>query len=488
MCVSSARLVTGLGNVSDSRPVPQAPYTPWQNEPLNRAHRTKIERMNFFTHSHLLAIAILLSLSYPLTAANNQEAVCSSDPSSALIFVGTLTDWTAVGAPPQWNLATFRVGELLQGEGLDEVSVLMINNLCEKSGTKPTIGRTYLVFAGVWSKGSERHVSQLEHCGQVRPIEQATADLEYLRSSQRGTTSTQVSGEAVVEPRGYPWKTIPLPEIKIHLVGPERRFDFVSDDNGHFQGPLTPGKYAITTEFPTGYEENSPHPPITVTEHRCTQLSIDAIPTSSITAHIVDVNGTALRPMSNVQLTLETADDQQFVQSVWPDENSNLKADHLLPGRYVLGLNTYLPVNRGSAPYPPIYFPGVRTRSEAQVITLNTGEQKILSEMRIKEGKQCEIPVLVRDSLGHPIGAAVVGIAYGDYPHFYIEPREQTDDKGRETVYAVFPGPVLLRAEKDRQDGSRIESERLEVDSCPSQAISLRLTRVAVDRPEPNEK
>jgi len=71
------------------------------------------------------------------------------------------------------------------------------------------------------------------------------------------------------------------------------------------------------------------------------------------------------------------------VQSAWPDEKSNLKADNLLPGEYNLGLNTYLPVSRGSAPYPPIYFPGVGIRSEAQVITLGAGEQKVLSEMRI---------------------------------------------------------------------------------------------------------
>jgi hypothetical protein len=66
----------------------------------------------------------------------------------------------------------------------------------------------------------------------------------------------------------------------------------------------------------------------------------------------VDVEGDPLGAMSSVQLTLETAKDQQFVVSLWPDEKGNLKAENLLPGEYVFGLNTYLPVNRGSAPYP----------------------------------------------------------------------------------------------------------------------------------------
>lgn len=192
--------------------------------------------------------------------------------------------------------------------------------------------------------------------------------------------------------------------------------------------------------------------------------------------------------MSSVQLTLETAKDQQFVLSVWPNEKSDLEAENLLPGQYILGLNTNLPVSRGSAPYPPTYFPGVSTRSEAQVITLSAGEHKVLSEMRIKKGRQCEIPVLVTDSLGRPSPSTAVALAYRDYPHFYIEPREQTDNNGRGTVYAVFPGPVFLRAEKQREDGSRAESESLEVSSCPSEAVSLKLSRIVARQPESKNK
>ena len=202
----------------------------------------------------------------------------------------------------------------------------------------------------------------------------------------------------------------------------------------------------------------------------------------------MDADGDPLGPMSNVQLTLETAEDQQFVQSVWPDEKSDLKTDNLLPGQYILGLNTYLPVSRGSGPYPPIYFPGVRRRSNAQVITLAAGEHKLLSEMRIKKGKACEFPVLVIDELGKPSPSTQVELAYSDYPHFYVDPGDQTDQNGRETIYAVFPGPVFLRAEKQLGDGSTAQSEKLELSSCPIEPVSLKLSRAVVDRPEPNEK
>ena len=186
--------------------------------------------MRFFRSAEFLAILLSLSLSYPLKAADTQGAVCSADPSSALIFVGTLADLTSTNSPSEWSLGTFHVTELLQGESSGVVSTLMRNDLCHDSGTAPTIGRTYLVLTHILPKGSPRSASQLEHCEQIRPVDQATAALEYLRSSQRGSTPTEVSGDASVEMRGYPWKNVPLPKTKIHLVGPNQRLDFVSDE------------------------------------------------------------------------------------------------------------------------------------------------------------------------------------------------------------------------------------------------------------------
>jgi hypothetical protein len=210
------------------------------------------------------------------------------------------------------------------------------------------------------------------------------------------------------------------------LEGENRQLDFLTDEDGRFHGIVKPGKYAFTAEFPAGYEADYLPPVVTTIEHHCTQVSVAARSTASITAHIVDVDGDVLGLMS-VQLTLETAEDQQFVQSVWPDEKSNLHADNLLPGRYILGLNTYLPVSWSMPHYFPTYFPGVSRRSDAQVITLSAGEHKILSEMRIKKGKECEIPVVVIDSLGRASPSAIVALAYPDYPHFYFPPRQQTD-------------------------------------------------------------
>lgn len=428
-----------------------------------------------------LLSTFVLCCSNFLGGSDGPGLLCNSDPSSALAFVGTLTDLKPAPTPsPSWNSATFHVIEPLQGQNSAEITLLMLKSLCRDLGSIPTVGKTYLVQTHKSPKGS---IYQLADCDQIRPVDQATSALESLRSSQRGTAPTEVFGEATVD--GYPaGKRIPLPQTKIHLRGENGQLDFSTDEDGRFHGLLKPGKYAFTAELPAGYVVDYFPPVITTVEHRCTQVNVSARSTASITAHIVDVDGDVLGSMSNIQLTLETADDQQFVRSVWPDEKSNLHADNLLPGRYILGLNTFLPVSWSTPHYPPIYFPGVGSRAEAEVITLNAGEHKILSEMRIKKGKDCEIPAVVVDSLGRPSQSAIVALSYSDYPHFYFLPPEQTDENGKETVYAVFPGPIWLRAEKSQQDGSTLQSEKLELSSCPTEAVRLQLNHLAVDQPE----
>jgi len=189
----------------------------------------------------------------------------------------------------------------------------MLKGLCHDSGAAPTLGQTYLVQTHVTPRGS---IYQLADCEQIRPVDQATSALEYLRSSQRGTAPTEVFGEATAY--GSPSaKRFPLPQTKIHLKGENRQLDFLTDEDGRFHGIVKPGKYAFTAEFPAGYEADYLPAVITTIEHRCTQVSVAARSAASITAHIIDVDGDVLGPMSSVQLTLETAEDQQFVQSVY---------------------------------------------------------------------------------------------------------------------------------------------------------------------------
>lgn len=160
--------------------------------------------MRLLRLAKFFAVLTSLSLAFPLRAAEVQDVVCNADPSSAVALVGTLAELNPNGAPAGWSKATFHISEVLEGENATAVSILMINDLCQGSGIAPVIGKNYLVLTHVLSNSS---LYQLEHCEQMRPIEQSTAVLAYLRNSKGGTTPTEISGEAVVVSRDYRRRT-----------------------------------------------------------------------------------------------------------------------------------------------------------------------------------------------------------------------------------------------------------------------------------------
>jgi hypothetical protein len=416
-----------------------------------------------------------LGWSCPIQGAQT-SAVCVTDPSSALIFVGTLTELTS-DDNPTWSKATFQVTEPLRAEKLEVVQALMMNRLCG-DGAPPRVGGSYLVLT---QQGPGGEIGPLLRCEQLRPADEIAPELEYLRSAEFGETPTQLSGETTVEVQERQVvRKIPLPGTKIELTAEKRRIEFVSDEDGRFGGSLKPGKYTVSVTLPAGYnrKDYGLGSVITLTEHRCTQLTVEASPAGSITAHIVDVGGKDVGSMLNIELILETAEDQQFVNVAVPDQDGNVVIKDLPPGEYLLGLNTYLRLSRSSPDYPPTYYPGVSKRSDSQVIQLALGERKVLPEMRIMKGQGCEIPVLVSEASGKPSVGTDVALAYPDYPFFTSVSGDETDEKGKTTVHAVFPGPVLLRADKKRDDHSLDQSEVAEIKACPAEPILLKLTKI----------
>lgn len=318
------------------------------------------------------------------------SSVCDADPPSALIFVGTLTELTP-DDNASWLQAKFQVTELFQGEQLNVVNAPMMTGFCGDAATSAKVGESYLVLTHLLPRGG---IGQLLRCEQLRPAGEAAPELEYLRSSQSGETKTGLSGEAMVDAKeNGVLKKVPLPGTKIQVTADNRTIEFVSDEDGLFRGALKPGKYAVNVQLPAGYHQTDYDLDsiITLTAHRCTQLTIHAYPTGSITAHIVGEAGEKLNERYSIQFSLETADDGQQVKSVFPDENSDLVINGLPPGEYILGVNTYMAPDPTPS-CPSTYYPGVNQRSDAQVISLALGEQKVLQEIRITKAQECHLP------------------------------------------------------------------------------------------------
>ena len=446
--------------------------------------------------SRIILPAVLLLPS--MLAAQTPAPLCDDDPDSALVFVGTLTEIRPEYSGKDWTSAVFHITEpLFPGSVLGEdVLVEIQNRRCKNQKTTPRIGESYFIWTHTLVGSGPPVVG---NCEQMRPANQASAEIEYFRSVKKGDAPTEVIWDTRGD-LGYPGKRVPVPNTAIQAVSGGKTWDFVSDRNGFIRAAISPGEYSIEVQFPKGYEPYYPplhmprdliigHVPscapseFTIVEHLCTTVVLCGEPTGSISTHVVDVDGTPL--YSGVQLTLEAANDQEFVQSVYSEENGRLDADRLLPGKYLLGLSTYIPPLDDQPPYPPTYYPGVSLRSEAQVINLRAGEQKVLPQMRIKKGTACQITVKVVDERGNPSPDTEVGFAYPDYPHFWIKDNP-TEKDGTTKVFAVFPGKASLRAEKPDNDHTMLESDVTELTSCPGQPVLLILSHRVSDPQEPH--
>jgi hypothetical protein len=388
-----------------------------------------------------------------------------------------------------FNIMTFHIIELLEGETSSDVTLGM-QPACYRDPAMPDqIGRAYLVRTHFINQGI---IETLMNCEQMRPVEQASTELEYFRKLKKGKTPTEISGETRFQ-KWLPWTSFPLPGTTVHLLGGGHEYKFVSDDRGLFRGVLDPGRYKVSVGFPTGFEpitERSPEPlkifcgplEFTMAEGRCTSVVVCAQASGSITAHIVDADGDSLASNYKFGLTLTTAERGEFVRNVFPDEKSNLVIENLMPGKYILALTS--PATE-EAPYRPFYFPGVKSRAEAQVIDLGPGEQKVLREMRIKKGTPCLIRVHVIDEDQKSLPSDLVTLAYAETRWFDIAPEWRGDANGEGAVFAVFPGIVYLRAENENEARTGFDSDVVEVSSCPSEPVLLKVGHSVTSPQEP---
>lgn len=417
-------------------------------------------------------ILLTVCLWRPICAVETPTSICDRDPSAALVFVGTLMDAKPPGGYAGFNIMTFHIIELLEGETSSDVTLGM-EPACYRDPALPDqIGRAFLVRTHLMSEGI---IDTLMDCDQMRPVDQASTELEYFRKVKKGKTPTEISGEARFQKR-LPLTSFPLPGTSVHLLGGGHEYNFVSDDRGLFRGVLDPGRYKVSVGFPKGFEPISEGlcGPLefTLAEGRCTSVALCAQASGSITAHIVDADGDSLPSNYKFGLTLTTAERGEFVENVFPDEKSNLVIDNLLSGKYILALTA--PATE-EAPYRPFYYPGVRSRAEAQVIDLGPGEQKVLPEMRIKKGKPCWIRVHVIDEDQKSLPSDDVTIAYAETRWFYIAPEWRGDAHGEGAAFAVFPGTVFLRAENENEARTGFDSDVVEVNSCPSEPVLLKV-------------
>jgi Carboxypeptidase regulatory-like domain len=193
------------------------------------------------------------------------KSVCTDYPSSEVVFVGTLTDFTPV---PTLSSMKFEALEPLTGENINSITVLREpGSLCRNPDPR-VIGERYLVIAQGPDRGGEYS------CAELKREADAASDIEYFRLAESGVTPTEISGTVRVV-----GEVTPIKGAKVEVSGTAGQTQLTSNAKGNFHAVLKPGTYSVKAEFPAGYEaENCGWSMFTVNEHRCVRLAICAKP------------------------------------------------------------------------------------------------------------------------------------------------------------------------------------------------------------------
>ena len=416
----------------------------------------------------LLASALLLfafaTQAVACSCAGPQRP-CEAYGDASAIFVGTVTFSTTTkikeaGYEFTKRKVRFHIDRPLRNVEATDVEVLtgLGDSDC---GYGFRLGGQYLVYA----HSDNNKTLQTSICTRTRPISEATADLEYIRGLSNATPGGTIFGEVRLRhpsrENEYPWP--PVKDARLLFSGP-KQFEGKTDDDGKYSvSGIPPGKYKVRIDLPEGLSIYNPEHELEVHDRGCRQVFFLAEPDTRITGKVLDAQGMSAADvlMELVPVTREVGKHPEYVRT---DKEGRYVLKLVKPGRYYLGVRIVGSAGATYVPYPQTYYPGVKDRSQATVITISEAQRIELDEL-ILPARLIERTLngIVVDADGTLVAGAVVWLKERQYEDSDMPYRRETDSEGRFS-YPVYEGiKYELNANVD-VDGRRVKrTEPLEI-------------------------
>ena len=244
---------------------------------------------------------------------------------------------------------------------------------------------SYVVYAGRMPNSDKLYTGM---CTRTRHVSAAEEDLAYWRglaTAKPGATLygnvTRIIGDA----RHGPFEEGPkMAGVKIIVTGEGRSFETTTDANGQFKlTGLSPGGYDAYPELPNNLGSTSTRDkedkfgrflnrdPVRLADRGCREVNFTVQFNGSVSGRVVDAEG---KPAKEIQVSLVSGDDGDKDWWTWTDEEGRYEFPMVQPGSYLLGFNLRWVPDKDD-PYPKTFYPGVKTRSEAALLTLGEGEK-----------------------------------------------------------------------------------------------------------------
>jgi protocatechuate 3,4-dioxygenase beta subunit len=370
---------------------------------------------------------------------------CEAYGKASAVFVGTVTFSTSIkvkeyGSEFTNRLVRLHVDRAIRNVDASDVEVMTGWGEAD-CGFGFRLGGQYMVYAH-----GEKGKLSTSVCTRTRPISEATADLEYIQGLSKVAPGGTILGEVRLRRRDlssstveYEYTSTPVKDVKV-LVEGNKKFETKTSAEGKYSvSGLPPGTYKVRIDPPEGLSIYNPESEVKVYDRGCAEAFFYVEPDTRITGKVLDAQGMAA---ANVLIELAPAARQvgYYPDFVKTDKDGRYVMRLMKPGRYYLGVRITGSAGSTYVPYPQTYYPGVKDRSQATVLTINEGQRIELDEL-VLPARFIERTLngIVVDPDGTPVAGATVWLKERQYDDADMPYRRETDSEGRFS-YPVYEG------------------------------------------------
>jgi hypothetical protein len=390
----------------------------------------------------LLAAATLVVLTVGVRDAD--ACVCGVNPPCAAawhadaVFVGTVVDRVSevIAGETRWTVNHVAVTQRLRGSVDSFITLLpaarptaeqieLWKSANSSGGFRSscdygfTVGRQYVIYArrtadGRWTTSE---------CAGTKPIEDGAADLDYFASLSAAPATARIYGNidrTVFDPNDRAkTRAVPAAGVSVELTDGSRRLLATTDAQGKLDVRVPPGDYMVAPIVTPAVRVYGAPKEVSAPARGCAPVYFSLISNGRIEGRVLSREGTGLAHASVDVIPADLGENEKpesytTAPSGTTDEKGQFVVDAVLPGRYVIAINSRFGP-RLRAPYATTYFPG-GPRKDAEVVEIGDGERKTDFTIVVSPLREVTLSGVVTFDDARPVEEANVTVTPVDRP------------------------------------------------------------------------
>jgi hypothetical protein len=411
-------------------------------------------------------VLIILAALVLITAAAARASACSCAGETApcqayweasAVFVGTVINGRSVTVKDAGFEHEMRAVRLFVDEPMRGVEGGEIEVLTGLGGGDCGFGfrqsQQYIVYAYRDEDDKKLYTSI---CSRTRLLAEAAKDLAYIRGLSKAKPGGTISGEVSKQIRNDEGSTYPpLANVKVIMEGPGT-YEAVTDAKGQYRVEgVTPGEYTVRAQAPPGLAARGPDRTAKVVDRGCAEISFWLESSSGLSGRVLNPQGL---PVANAEIFLVSADKERwrgYFDAAYADKEGNYAFKLIPPGRYVLIIR-YDGTTSQTRPFPPMYYPGVADKTQAEILTFKEGATFANHDLKVPPlPAEYDVRGSVVWADGTPAkGARIAYMVGGDAVVYGV----QTNETGEFSFKAYEGLKLSISAQMNRENRQSISS------------------------------